>query len=43
MTVKSQTFEDRIAQAVELPFLPFAFPTNYYAVGRVPYKFSFAQ
>jgi hypothetical protein len=43
MTVKSQTFEDRIAQAVEFPFFPFAFPTNYYAVGRVPYKFSFAQ
>jgi hypothetical protein len=31
MTVKSQTFEDRIAQAVEFPFFPFAFPTNYYA------------
>ena len=34
MTVKSQTFEDRIAQAVEFPFFPFAFPTNYYAVCR---------
>jgi hypothetical protein len=43
MTVKSQTFEDRIAQAVEFPFFPFAFPTNYYAVCREPYKFSFAQ
>ena len=43
MTVKSQTFEDRIAQAVEFPFFPFAFPTNYYAMCREPYKFSFAQ
>jgi hypothetical protein len=43
MTVKNQSFKDRIAQAVEFPFFPLAFPADYYSVGRVPYKFSLAQ